>query len=425
MKKKPWLLAGKRIEGTRETADRLYVRFRARGREPSEKAVPLDKRLFRTRTELAERVRELRSEQARGALDVWTDSLTGTGHLAGGRPWTGDLAAEDAIGSAPLLLHVERYCLAKREAGKRGERGGWGRKTHANAKALLLTFCRQFGELRPLGELRAEDLARYVHAPDTAGHAVSAAYKDSRWRALRTFVSYLQEKGLAPGGLAMPPRVRLARRVRDYVTPEELEAICAAHEAQITGQAARPHVSESSWRASPLARRWQQEAFRLAFYQTLRRAEVVNMRWAWIDMEAEALTIGDEHFRPKSGHDRTVPITPPAFAVVRRAREAAAREGEPDPTAYVFRPRSRNRSSLAERLSTAFRAARREVLPGSTDVNFHALRRSGSIYLQKIGLSESDVADLMGHSDVKITRRHYDEVDASAMRERMRRAFDA
>ncbi|WP_063293104.1 MULTISPECIES: tyrosine-type recombinase/integrase [unclassified Pseudovibrio] len=55
---------------------------------------------------------------------------------------------------------------------------------------------------------------------------------------------------------------------------------------------------------------------------------------------------------------------------------------------------------------------------GISDLQVHDLRRSVGSHLRLSGVDLADIADILGHSDLSTTRRHYAHLDSARHRDK-------
>lgn len=128
----------------------------------------------------------------------------------------------------------------------------------------------------------------------------------------------------------------------------------------------------------------------LAITTGARRSELLHLRWSDIDLErgcARACTT-------KNGDSRVLPLTAAAIA------ELQLRQGRPAALVFASRARPQKPFSFEE----AWRATRKAAkLPG---FRFHDLRHTCASYLAQNGASLLEIADVMGHRQLAMTKRY-------------------
>ena len=205
-------------------------------------------------------------------------------------------------------------------------------------------------------------------------------------RAISTFFRWMEAEGVRTGDPTK--RVRLERvpaKHPRYLSPSDVEAVCEAIEAQD----AKPHVETGTGR-------WLLPIVRANVYLGLRAGELVNLRWADVDLDRGTLTVRcTADFSTKAGRDRTIPLAAPALSVL----DSLCRRGE-----FVF-PNHSGTQLHRKYLSRRFKHfARLADLPEF--VNFHTTRHTAASWLAERGASIEAIRLFLGHSSVSVTQRY-------------------
>lgn len=137
-------------------------------------------------------------------------------------------------------------------------------------------------------------------------------------------------------------------------------------------------------------------------YTGLRISEVINLKWAAVDLDRELLYLrGSENWAPKDREEHAIGLHPELI----KAFKSASRTSE-----YVFpgkAGRRRNKDSLRRRLNRLYKRA------GITETGAHILRHS---FATHAGLPPRVLQQVLGHSDLATTLR-YQHVTPEQMRE--------
>jgi integrase len=152
---------------------------------------------------------------------------------------------------------------------------------------------------------------------------------------------------------------------------------------------------------------WLQPIAALLAFTGMRRSEVLGLRWLDIDRKGERLLLP----QTKNGDGRTVWLNALACDVI-----DSLKVGEP--TDLVF-----SQDVTPENVSLAFlRACRKAKI---ADFKLHDLRHTAASWLRMSGADLQDVADLLGHRDLRMTRRyaHLSPAHLSAAVKRLDRVF--
>jgi integrase len=143
---------------------------------------------------------------------------------------------------------------------------------------------------------------------------------------------------------------------------------------------------------------WQAiAAIKLLAFTGCRKGEIANLTWAEVDLEGQALRLGDS----KTGAS----VRPLGSAAAEALKEIMPEK----PTGYVL-PGSRNPKkpfgSLPRAIERIFKAAKIE---GATA---HTLRHSFASVAADLNYSDSTIAALLGHAGTTITSRYVHRLDS-------------
>jgi integrase len=115
------------------------------------------------------------------------------------------------------------------------------------------------------------------------------------------------------------------------------------------------------------------------------------LRWRDVDLEAATALVG----RSKNGEPRVLPLTELVVAELRR------HAGKHHPDALIF---ARYDPAKPAQFSTAWRRAVEAA--NIENFRFHDLRHSCASYLAQSGASLLEIADVLGHKQLDVTRRY-------------------
>jgi len=368
------------------------IRFTDAARVPAEVSFGFEKSLYSKRQ--IEKLRdELYVERDRG-WDPWSGVL----------PW--EQSSPQAQQPLTVLGAVTKYCEHKRTLGRRRQRGGWNAPTYRNYLVNLKAFARMVGTSRLVSTLTTEDLSQFIFQEGLV-EETHAMYR----RQLATFVRYLEEEGHVEG-LKLPRALVTRRKIEPYLTEDELEAVCRRHEARCRARTAKKHAPKTGPNTG-LARLWMSDAFRIAFYQGLRRGELLALRRGAVDLGKRRMRIGDTAFVPKGRDENVVTITLPALPLLEKCCAGKGAEER----LFSF--------NSPGRLSAAFRVAAAEAVPYKPGLHFHSLRRSSGYYWAERGLSPWDVKDLLRHKSIRTTEGFYVQRMLRGQAQRLDQAYQA
>ena len=128
----------------------------------------------------------------------------------------------------------------------------------------------------------------------------------------------------------------------------------------------------------------------------MRKGEILGLKWSNVDLPIVIITVEGT----KSGHIRKIPITPQLTEILERARENLK--------ANMFL--SRWKGSHIKVLGSAWDHALKKA--GIEDLTFHSLRHTFGTRLGMIGADLGTIQELMGHADLKMTKRYYHPTSA-------------
>jgi len=130
----------------------------------------------------------------------------------------------------------------------------------------------------------------------------------------------------------------------------------------------------------------------LALSTGARRGELLSLHWSDVDLKRGMLTFR----KTKNGETRAVPVTGYALDVL--AHHTKSRRHN---TTLVFPDRTGRRpAGIREAFEYAVKRA------GITNFRFHDLRHSAASYLAMGGASLAEIAEVLGHKTLQMTKRY-------------------
>ncbi len=151
------------------------------------------------------------------------------------------------------------------------------------------------------------------------------------------------------------------------------------------------------------------DLFITAFYSGMRLGELVNMNWAWIDLNEKLITIKNLNgFMSKSKRERVIPVHPKIQELLTH------RFSNFNQTEFVFFRNERiklNEDFVSKQFKKSVRLAGL-----SDDIHFHTLRHSFASNLVQKGVSLYIVKELLGHSSI-ITTQIYSHLNNDSLSE--------
>jgi len=149
----------------------------------------------------------------------------------------------------------------------------------------------------------------------------------------------------------------------------------------------------------------------LALTTGARRGELLGLRWCDVDLERAEAALNDT----KNGDRRILVLLPQA---VEELRPFAPRDADTS-QALVFR--SRLRPSQPYAMAQAFRDALAQA--GIKNFRFHDCRHTAASYMAQHGASLLEIADTLGHRQLRMVQR-YAHLSTSSRRQLMARVFE-
>lgn len=343
---------------------KTYLRERSSGytaifydpdRQPQQKYVTLrtsDKRIARRR------ITEMEKKMSQGEYDPWQDNA----------PEEGVLVTEA----------IERYLKARSDRRP---------KTLRADRSTLTLFAETLSPGFMLAHVEERHVRAFLDRPD-----LSDATLYTYHTRLKAFFSWCVEQNLIrqnPADGVDKPKVH--RTEKKFFTREQVERLVRCIDADVALKAQEGQVMEGEVL-------WLKDVVRFAVGTGMRRSEVCNMRWSWINLTEGLVTVrrGDD-FQPKSGHERTIPVRGDALDVLYRLHDERTTEAD----TYVFRgygDERLNATYLSKRFKHYVRLAKL-----SDDFSFHSLRHTYISWMIMDGVPVPVVQKLAGHADIKTT----------------------
>jgi integrase len=125
-----------------------------------------------------------------------------------------------------------------------------------------------------------------------------------------------------------------------------------------------------------------------------RRGEIMSLMWEDVDFENRFITFR----QTKNGEDRNVPLSSEMFALLEARRKPKGKLYPSNGSRYP----SRDKQYFCVR--HAFSTVCKKV--GLENFRFHDLRHTAASYLAMSGASLLDIAEILGHKSLSMTRRY-------------------
>lgn len=375
-----------KLRHIRELSTKWQMRFYDAKRNPTEKTFHFDKDSF-NRRQIKRKRDDLRYQWQNGDWD----------------PWSGFLPGQEAPKALTLRGAIDAYCAHKKLLGQRGLRGGWNKNTHQDYSLELKLFARRTGPHKLIATLSSEEVEDFLFDA-----SVRPATQSKRRRMLKTFLNWSSSEGLIDAVPKLPPPFIEPETIPEYYTEQEMEIICETHVLLCKEHAAKPRVPKRGPN-SPLALLWKADCWRFAFYQGLRRNELLAMRVRLVDLERNHMFVGDAQFIPKGKDHRIITLTPPARDIVRPYMKNKSPSDKVWPGCQPDRLSKSWKAALREAIRLGYVPIHKEKL------DMHDLRDSCCNYwLNDRDVPIRRVQELLRHKSVRTTERFYKSTNVEA-----------
>jgi integrase len=134
-----------------------------------------------------------------------------------------------------------------------------------------------------------------------------------------------------------------------------------------------------------------------ALHAGMRKSEILTLRWEQVNLEQRFVLLLDT----KNGESRGVPLTETITGVLRELQAEQERFGLS--STFVF-PNPLTGKPYRHDIKTSWYTALRKA--NITDFHFHDLRHTCASYLRMQGVDLLTIAEILGHKDLKMTRRY-------------------
>lgn len=224
-----------------------------------------------------------------------------------------------------------------------------------------------------LEEVKPSTLKRQF---DILHHAVSIAQSEWNWRVPVALIKRIKVK--------VPPPTAV-RRISD----DELQQFFAACRTYTRNMMIAPVV-------------------RFALETALRKKELVNLQWEWVDFERGFIHAN----KTKSGYVRRIPMSPVARELLEVLAKRATVTTDGKPAGSVF-------GMSARAISLSFVRIKKRA---GTDFRFHDLRHEAISRFFEMDMSPIEVASISGHRTLKQLMR-YSHADTDRLVAKMRESL--
>jgi site-specific recombinase XerD len=142
------------------------------------------------------------------------------------------------------------------------------------------------------------------------------------------------------------------------------------------------------------------DLFTTAFYTGMRRGELINMKWNWVNFEQGIITVKcDYQFNTKSKKERIIPISKALKPILSNIFPKVINIRRDDYVFTITPGIKLNGDFVCKKFKKAIRAAKL-----NEGVHFHTLRHSFASNLVQKGTPLYVVKELLGHEDLATTQ---------------------
>ncbi len=153
---------------------------------------------------------------------------------------------------------------------------------------------------------------------------------------------------------------------------------------------------------------YHRDFYTALYYTGSRFGEISHLMWNNVDFKSKKINIENRaDYKTKNRKDRVIPIHPKLLQVLLKRKEKSA-------TGYIF-PSPQKRSQPILTLNRGFNRLKKD-LSIAKNKTLHSFRHSFASHLQKRGVPIEVIQELLGHSDIRMTR-HYQKIDFSVLEE--------
>ena len=275
-----------------------------------------------------------------------------------------------------------------------------------NYRTHLNMLMKKVGETLPVKLISEKDIRNICFQP-----RLKTATQASYLKHFKVFFRWLKENEFVDNDVTSnikPPKIndKISERT---ITESELGKIFSAYRIDILEKKNKGAITTEAQ-----SRVWFRPVAMTAYYAGLRRKEIINLQWNHINFNDRTITVTDS----KSGKERTVPIPRRLFNVLR-----AWHRKEKYPSGKLVFPSKKaytDNIKMSKRNVTRVFKFYAKKAGLSDSVNFHGLRHSCGTNLMRDGFDINEVAKILGHSSLEMTRI-YEHLTSKDLTNKMRR----
>jgi integrase len=251
------------------------------------------------------------------------------------------------------------------------------------------------GKTMPLSKLRSQDIRDLCFRPD-----ISVATQRSYFTHYRVFFKWLFDNKYIAEDLVkgIKPPKQIDRLVDKVIDEQGLKRLFETFDAHIAKNVAAGFIVKDIQKML-----WFKPVISTFFYAGLRSKELIHLKWKDIDADFRFIrVVNSKDVTTKSGKMRSIPIRKPLIPYLKEWKAMC----DASPDNYVFtNPKALVKGQKMDPIKithTFKRFARMANLP--KDCNVHGLRHSFGTEILKKGIPINEVALMMGHSSIEVTK---------------------
>lgn len=275
-----------------------------------------------------------------------------------------------------------------------------------NYSDILRNFQNQVGSTLPVSFISDEDIRDFCFKSH-----LRPASQANYLRHLKVFFNWLFQEGYVKTDVTKPIKKPVVKKnISDkIISPVELEKIITTYKQDIAEKKKQKLITSD---AKSII--WFVPVVYSAFYAGLRLKEVISLRWENINFERKTIFITDT----KSGQERAVPIREKLYNELKQWKD----KSKNTEIGLVFpsqKSHLKNVKMSGHNVSKVFRSYTKKANLKKT-INFHGLRHSCGTELLRIGFDINEVAKILGHSSLEVTRL-YEHLTPKDLSDKMNR----
>jgi site-specific recombinase XerD len=265
--------------------------------------------------------------------------------------------------------------------------------TKKGYRSVINLFIEHVGRSMTAPLIKASDIRTFCLKPGYAN-----ATQRNYLRHLKAFFNWMKNKEIIsknPCNDVKPPKKKdkLVEKIFDEETLHDIISAFRKYQLKHKKSGAITHDSQKQ--------HWFKPLITTAYYTGLRRKELVQLRWEYVNLNKREIHVTDT----KNGKERTVIIFDQAYDRLRAWHKI---NGYPNKGLVFPSPRSTKKLEIAltgNNVSKVFKSYVNEAKVKDT-IHFHCLRHSCATYMIRQGFDVTMVKEMLGHKSIEVTMRY-------------------